>query len=73
MKIRLAIRHFLPHRSPCGLIFFTLVIFFSGLVDVQAESGNDEIFGGQILSLTEKKPELTPSNDPDLRIIMMAL
>jgi hypothetical protein len=27
-------------------------------------SSNDEIFGGQILSLTAKKPELKPSNDP---------
>ncbi len=34
---------------------------------VQADAGNsssDEIFGGQILSLTEEKPELKPSNDP---------
>ena len=31
---------------------------------MQAENGEDEIFGGQILSLTEKKPELPPSNDP---------
>ncbi|MBT6346017.1 MAG: DUF1566 domain-containing protein [Nitrospina sp.] len=34
---------------------------------VQANPNNestDQIFGGQILSLTEKKPELTPSNDP---------
>ena len=32
-----------------------------------ADSGNssiDEIFGGQILSLTEEKPPLKPSNDP---------
>lgn len=28
------------------------------------DSPKDEIFGGQILSLTEKKPELEPSNDP---------
>ena len=34
---------------------------------VQADSGDssiDEIFGGQILSLTEEKPPLKPSNDP---------
>ena len=33
----------------------------------QADSGNsstDEIFGGQILSLTEENPTLKPSNDP---------
>ena len=29
-----------------------------------SDSSNDEIFGGQILSLTEEKPELKPSNDP---------
>ena len=27
-------------------------------------SSTDEIFGGQILSLTAEKPELEPSNDP---------
>ena len=64
MKNRLAVSHLLPLRFPCGLIFFSLVIFFSCLGNVQAESGKDEIFGGQILSLTEKKPELPPSNDP---------
>ena len=38
------------------------ILFFAG--SVQAENSNDEIFGGQILSLTEEKPALTPSNDP---------
>ena len=38
-----------------------------GISLVQADysdSSSDEIFGGQILSLTEEKPELKPSNDP---------
>jgi hypothetical protein len=29
-----------------------------------SNGGSDEIFGGQILSLTAEKPELEPSNDP---------
>ena len=54
MKNRLATRNILP--LPCGLIIFSLVIFFAGLGNVQAENDKDEIFGGQILSLTEEKP-----------------
>ena len=38
------------------------ILLFAG--SVQAENSSDEIFGGQILSLTEEKPELKPSNDP---------
>ena len=45
-----------------GILF--LLIFFVGLGDVQAENNSDEIFGGQILSMTEEKPPLAPSNDP---------
>ena len=44
-----------------------LMLAVCGVSVVQADSGNsstDEIFGGQILSLTEEKPPLTPSNDP---------
>jgi hypothetical protein len=44
-----------------------LMLAVCGVSLVQADSGNsstDEIFGGQILSLTEQKPSLKPSNDP---------
>lgn len=44
-----------------------LMLAVCGVNVAQADSGNsstDEIFGGQILSLTEEKPPLTPSNDP---------
>ena len=44
-----------------------LVFAVCGVSVAQADSGNsssDEIFGGQILSLTEEKPPLKPSNDP---------
>ena len=44
-----------------------LLSLVCGVSVVQADSSDsskDEIFGGQILSLTEKKPELKPSNDP---------
>ena len=46
------------------MIFVFMVAIFFVPENVQAENSNDEIFGGQILSLTEKKPELKPSNDP---------
>jgi hypothetical protein len=44
-----------------------LMLAVCGVSVVQVDSGNsstDEIFGGQILSLTEEKPPLKPSNDP---------
>jgi hypothetical protein len=44
-----------------------LMLTVCGVSVVHADSGNsstDEIFGGQILSLTEEKPPLKPSNDP---------
>ena len=44
-----------------------LMLAVCGVSLVQADSGNsstDDIFGGQILSLTEEKPPLKPSNDP---------
>ncbi len=50
-------------------VAFLLLAVCAGNV-VRADSGNssaDEIFGGQILSLTEEKPELRPSNDPRFR------
>lgn len=47
-----------------------LMLAVCGVTVVQADTGNssnDEIFGGQILSLTEEKPPLEPSNDPRFR------
>mgnify|MGYP001600092028 FL=1 len=44
-----------------------LMLAVCGVSVVQADSGDsstDEIFGGQILSLTEEKQPLKPSNDP---------
>jgi len=49
---------------PLRLAFLMLTMFSVSVV--QADSGNssaDEIFGGQILSLTEERPPLKPSND----------
>ena len=34
-------------------VILFLVTFFAGLGDLQAEDSTDEIFGGQILSMTE--------------------
>ena len=51
--------------QPLRLVFLMLTV--CGVSVAQADSGNsstDEIFGGQILSLTEEKPPLKPSNDP---------
>ena len=45
------------------IILFLLTLFV-GLGDLQAENNSDEIFGGQILTMTEEKPPLAPSNDP---------
>ena len=45
-------------------VILFLLTFFAGLGDLQAENSSDEIFGGQILSMTEEKPPLKPSNDP---------
>ena len=45
------------------VILFLLTLFV-GLEDLQAENSSDEIFGGQILTMTEEKPPLAPSNDP---------
>ncbi len=54
--------------QPLQVAFLLWVV--CGVSAVQADSGNsstDEIFGGQILSLTAEKPELKPSNDPRFR------
>ena len=51
--------------QPLRLAFLMLTVCSVSVA--QADSGNsstDEIFGGQILSLTEEKPPLKPSNDP---------
>ena len=49
--------------------FFLMAMVSSGLPLAHAEEGTsgDPIFDGQILSLTEKKPPLAPSNDPRFR------
>ena len=59
------IRPFHLLTQPLWLALLMLTV--CGVSVVQADSGNsstDEIFGGQILSLTEEKPPLKPSNDP---------
>ena len=51
--------------QPLWLALLMLAVFSESVA--QADSGNsstDEVFGGQILSLTEEKPPLKPSNDP---------
>ena len=57
-----------PFRLLTQLLRLALLVFaVCGVSVAQADSGNsstDEIFGGQILSLTQKKPPLKPSNDP---------
>ena len=60
------IRFFHSLFKSLQLVFLVLAVCVPISV-VHADSGNnssDEIFGGQILSLTEEKPPLTPSNDP---------
>ncbi|MBC8286987.1 MAG: DUF1566 domain-containing protein [Nitrospinae bacterium] len=59
------IRLFRLLTQPLQLVFLMLAVCVAS--EVQADSGSgstDEIFGGQILSLTEEKPPLKPSNDP---------
>ncbi len=51
--------------QPLQLAFLLLAV--CGVSMAQADSGTDEIFGGQILSMTEEKPPLPPSNDPRFR------
>ena len=54
-------------RRFCSFILSLLVVFFVVCGVGSANPNNDssdQIFGGQILSLTEEKPELEPSNDP---------
>lgn len=59
------IRPFRLLTQPLRLALLMLAV--CGVSVAQADSGNsstDEIFGGQILSLTAEKPPLKPSNDP---------
>ena len=51
-------------QSLCLAILLSVVCEISLVQADSNDSSNDEIFGGQILSLTEEKPELKPSNDP---------
>ena len=65
MTPKIMTRPFSLLTRPLRLAFLMLTVFSVSVV--QADSGNssaDEIFGGQILSLTEEKPPLKPSNDP---------
>ena len=64
VKSKETILFYLQHRFCNSIIFVFIAAIFFIPENVQAENSNDEIFGGQILSLTEKKPELKPSNDP---------
>ncbi len=62
------IRFFRLLIQPLQVAFLLLAV--CGLCSTQANAngkGTDEIFGGQILSLTEEKPPLKPSNDPRFR------
>ena len=59
------IRLFHPITQSLQVAFFMLAV--CGVDAALANPNNsstDEIFGGQILSLTAEKPELEPSNDP---------
>ena len=51
-------------QSLCLALLLSVVCEISLVQADSSDSSNDEIFGGQILSLTEEKPELKPSNDP---------
>ena len=51
-------------QSLCLALLQSVVCEISLVQADSSDSSNDEIFGGQILSLTEEKPELKPSNDP---------
>ena len=55
------------------MIFVFMVTIFFVPENVRAENSNDEIFGGQILSLTEKKPNSSLPMTQGLRTTMMVL
>lgn len=64
MEAKPVFRFLQTMRFPnCFILSFLLTVFIS-VGNVWAEGSKDEIFGGQILSMTEEKPPLTPSNDP---------
>jgi hypothetical protein len=59
------IRLFSLLTQPLQLALLMLAMCEVSLVQADSvNSSTDEIFGGQILSLTEEKPALKPSNDP---------
>ena len=65
MTTRNMTRPFRLLTQPLRLALLMLAVCGVSLVQVDsANSSTDEIFGGQILSLTEEKPPLKPSNDP---------
>lgn len=58
------IRFFRLLIQPLRLALLMLAVCVASLAQADSGNGGDEIFGGQILSLTEEKPALMPSNDP---------
>ena len=64
---------YLLQRFCNSMIFVFMVTIFFVPENVRAENSNDEIFGGQILSLTEKKPNSSLPMTQGLRTTMMVL
>ncbi|MBT3922179.1 MAG: DUF1566 domain-containing protein [Nitrospina sp.] len=59
------IRLFPPFIQCLQVAFFVLAVCGADFALANSNnSSSDEIFGGQILSMTEEKPKLEPSNDP---------
>lgn len=62
------IRLFRRLIQPLQLAFLLLAVCGVSVAQANADGkSKDEIFGGQILSMTEEKPPLVPSNDPRFR------
>ncbi len=59
------IQRFHSFVHPYQVVIFVLVMCAASFAQADSDKENtDQIFGGQILSLTEEKPDLEPSNDP---------
>ena len=59
------IRRFHSFAYPFRVAIFVLVMCAASFAWADSDNENsDQIFGGQILSLTDEKPDLEPSNDP---------
>ena len=61
VKMKIYFLSFIKPAILLGVLWFFLA--FTAVAEVSAED-EDPIFGGQILSLTDKKEGLKPSNDP---------